>query len=93
MKSFPKPKTFQSKEYLDFIKGLSCCVCPISKEIDAHHTRAGGMGMKCSDHLTVPLCRFHHREAHQIGRNTFQEKYIIDYTDLQIGYMRQYYEK
>jgi hypothetical protein len=38
---------------------------------DAHHLRfaqSRGLGLKVSDEFTVPLCRAHHRELHQSGK-------------------------
>jgi hypothetical protein len=36
------------------------------------------LGAHAADQHVVPLCRGHHREYHQIGRDTFAEKYRVD---------------
>ena len=48
------------------------------QQAEPHHAATGGVGMKCSDYQTIPLCREHHSEIHQIGKLTFQWKYGID---------------
>lgn len=58
-------------------KGV-CCIC--GKPADTHHVDAIGMGrdrrtVDDSKHRKVALCRVHHTEAHQIGWQTFAEKY------------------
>ena len=87
-----KPKTFRSEEYLAFIREQPCVVSG-KRPADPHHTRAGGVGTKCSDHLTVPLYRELHSECHQIGHKTFQKKHGIDFIECQLDLMRKYYER
>jgi len=86
-----KPKRYESEDYLAFIRQQTCVVSG-KRPCDPHHTRAGGLSTKCSDHLTVPLYREFHGECHQIGRKTFQAKYNIDFTECQLELMRKYYE-
>ena len=71
-----KKQTARSVEYLDYIQTLGCAIC--GQQAEPHHAETGGVGMKCSDYLTIPLCRQHHNEIHQIGKLTFQRKYGID---------------
>ena len=57
-----------------------CVVC--GKMAEIHHFQAIGMGrdrntVDDSDSLVIPLCRSHHSEAHQIGRDAFAEKYHV----------------
>lgn len=55
----PKPHTFRSKEYLDFIRSQPCCNCGHHGPSDPHHVRFdgnAGWGMKPPDTCTVPLC-------------------------------------
>lgn len=73
-------KTY-SEEYLEYIKEQSCCISG-TKDIDAHHLEAVGMGQNRKKpnqkHFTaVPLSRELHTEVHQIGINKFQEKYNV----------------
>lgn len=60
----PKAKPFRSAKYLKHIRSLPCCNCgyPVS---EAHHVETGGMGTKCGDDLTVPLCGPSGRGCHQ----------------------------
>lgn len=50
---------------LAFVRGLPCVSCSKSGPSDAAHVVTGrsqrGMGIKCSDAQTVPLCRICHR--------------------------------
>ena len=74
-----KPKREQDKKYLEWMRLQACIVTePCSVLVVAHHISAGGMGTKCSDYETVPLCNEHHREIHDKGKKTFQAKYSID---------------
>ena len=75
MKTMPKVKIERSDKYLAYIRTLPCTICR-SRSI-AHHTQTGGMGIKGSDYLTIPLCGDHHLEVHQWGRRTFEEHYGI----------------
>ena len=67
--------------HLQWIRGLECSVrlCRCNK-IEAAHVRTGndgGMGKKPSDWHTIPLCRDHHAEQHQIGEAGFEKKYKL----------------
>ena len=62
------------------IKQKVCAVCGDAAEI--HHYDAIGAGrnrntVDDSEHKVLPLCRIHHVESHNIGRDTFIEKYHI----------------
>jgi hypothetical protein len=77
----------KSKKHLDFIRGLSCCVCLNPIETEAAHVRmsvamAGklnpGVGAKPHDSWTVPLCGRHHREQHEGSEPKFWQSVGID---------------
>ena len=78
-----KPKTYRNPGYLEYIRTLPCCVCGRSG-VAAHHADTGGMGIKCNDTRTVPLCHKHHMECHALGRITFQEAHNICFISIQI---------
>lgn len=44
--------------WLKFIRSLPCCMCLAPPPSEAHHSLAHkpGLGMKASDHDTLPLC-------------------------------------
>ena len=62
------------------IKYAKCCIC--GKDGELHHWDAIGAGRdrKTYDDTSnrkIQLCRHHHTEAHQIGRETFTAKYKV----------------
>lgn len=70
-------------EHLAWIRTLPCTVrgCLTGEAIHAHHVRNGtgaGTGLKPGDEWTVPICPQHHREIHQAGRKTFEDRYQVD---------------
>jgi len=89
----PKPTRETNKNYLAYIKTLHC-LCKNSActgDIAPHHVFTRGSGG--SDYETIPLCAYHHNEAHNTGRNTFARKYIMDYTEeflrCLVGYIKR----
>jgi hypothetical protein len=68
--SLPLPRRLRDKAHLQFVTKQPCLVCG-RQPCDAHHLRfaqSHGLGLKVSDEFTVPLCRAHHRELHQSGK-------------------------
>lgn len=70
-----------------FLKTFVCAVfnndgtCDERHAPDVAHVRTpnnAGMGRKPSDEWSVPLCRTHHRRAHQIGDKAFELERGID---------------
>jgi hypothetical protein len=64
-----KPKRIRDKAHLRFVGSEPCLLCG-RQPADAHHVRYAqpqALGLKVSDEFVVPLCRTHHREAHQTG--------------------------
>jgi hypothetical protein len=56
--------------HLKFVAAQPCLICGRSPS-DAHHLRFAqprAFGRKVSDEFTVPLCRVHHRQVHQSGK-------------------------
>lgn len=85
MKPQSKQKPARSKKYLEWIRTMPCSVkgCSASN-IAAHHVYTGGMGTKCDDSETIPLCDpfGHHTELHRIGKKSFAEKYGTDFEEV-----------
>ena len=80
----PKPKTWRSKPYRDWIKHKPCLFCDKPPPNDAHHVLGillRGMGTKPSDSVCIPACRTCHRKEHQDRRwHDFDlKKKIIEY--------------
>ena len=68
--TLPLPRRLRDKPHLQFVAKQPCLVCG-RQPCDAHHLRfaqSRGLGLKVSDEFTVPLCRAHHRELHQSGK-------------------------
>ncbi len=64
-----EPKRLRDKVHLKFIASQPCLICG-RQPSDPHHLRFAqprAIGMKVSDEFTVPLCRGHHRQLHQVG--------------------------
>lgn len=77
----PKETLEDIESYLRMcIEYKLCAVCGSPGEI--HHWQAIGMGrdrtkVDDSGHEKICLCRKHHSEVHQIGREAFKEKYHV----------------
>jgi hypothetical protein len=64
-----EPKRLRDKAHLKFVASRPCLVCG-RQPSDPHHLRFAqprAIGLKVSDEFTVPLCRGHHRQLHQVG--------------------------
>ena len=76
-----EPKRLRDKAHLKFVASQPCLICG-RQPSDPHHLRfaqSRAIGLKVSDEFTVPLCRGHHRELHQVGNEEgWWAKYQID---------------
>jgi hypothetical protein len=64
-----EPKRLRDKAHLKFVASQPCLICG-RQPSDPHHLRFAqprALGMKVSDEFTVPLCRGHHQQLHQVG--------------------------
>jgi DNA recombination protein Rad52 len=64
-----EPKRLRDKAHLRFVASQPCLVCK-RQPCDPHHLQFAqprALGLKVSDEFTVPLCRSHHRQLHQLG--------------------------
>ena len=74
----PKNKREIDKEYLKFIRKHSClCGVGCMGRVEAHHTTTRGAGG--SDYKALPLCAKHHSAAGGYGKDTFQNRYFMDF--------------
>jgi hypothetical protein len=65
-----EPRRLRDRDHLRFVAKQPCLICG-RQPSDPHHLRfaqARGLGQKVSDEFAVPLCRAHHRELHQTGK-------------------------
>lgn len=68
-RSQPRRGRVYDPQYLDFIRRLQCVVCSQGEirlttfPSEAAHVGERGLGQKCSDRETVPLCARHHRSG------------------------------
>lgn len=69
-------RAYGSTHLVAYLNAMPCMVCG-RVPCDAAHVKSRGAGGGYRDNL-VPLCREHHTEQHQIGIETFQNKYQID---------------
>ena len=60
-------------EHLANIRKLPCCLCGERRMVSPHHLRSGaarkerGLGLKCTDRHSVPMCIPHHAEVERVG--------------------------
>jgi hypothetical protein len=76
-----EPKRLRDKAHLRHVASKACLICGRHPS-DPHHLRFAqprALGMKVSDEFTVPLCRTHHRQLHQVGdERTWWKQYNIE---------------
>jgi len=67
-----KEKRYESNPYKAFIRKKPCVICG-ARKAEVHHEQitGRGIGIKCSDYETVPLCKECHRRRHDIGKYNF----------------------
>ena len=68
-------RAYGSQERARAVQAMSCVVCGALPSQNAH-ARGRGAGGGAED--IVPLCMAHHREQHDVGIATFEERYSID---------------
>lgn len=72
-------KPIRDPKRLAFIRSLPCVVCRRTRGIQAAHVgTTRGMGQKCSDAETLPLCDHDHREQHELGLKKFAKIHNLD---------------
>ena len=87
---YPKPQTYRSKKYLDFIRSHPCYVCGRQDEtVVAHHEAFGnkGVGMKAPDTYTIPLCVECHSERHT---KPLREVFFIQVLNAMMNYVTEW---
>lgn len=71
-------RAFGSQERVRFVAALPCRVsCCDERPCHNAHAKTGGMGRKADYRFILPLCAKHHRQAHDLGVRTFENRYKI----------------
>lgn len=68
--------THKNTRYLQWVKAQPCCWCG-NPESEPHHIIGiglGGMALKADDIHTMPLCRKHHDEIHEMGEESIADQ-------------------
>lgn len=82
--------SYKCRKYEDYIKAQFCLVCELPPPSDPHH-----LYQRDNDFYTVPMCRKHHRELHDYGKEKYWDKKNIDVKrriiELLINYIRGKY--
>ena len=76
-----------------FVRGFHCVVpgCEAT-DIQCCHIRSAanaGTGLKPADWFTFPACANHHREQHDCGQGTFEDRHGIDLSALAAELVRR----
>ena len=90
--AIPEPKRLRDKAHLKFVASQPCLICA-RQPSDPHHLRFAqprAIGLKVSDEFTVPLCRGHHRQLHQVSNEVaWWEIQRIDVLEIARGLWEQ----
>ncbi len=91
VQTYFKTKTYRSEKYKAFIRSFPCLICG-SPGSEHHHESlsGGGVGIKCPDNESLPLCVVCHKKRHHVGRDTFFEEYDLDYEMEVLKYQHLY---
>jgi hypothetical protein len=68
----PRKGVVVDAAYRAFIRTLPCVCCGSRRYIECAHVGSRGLGQKCSDYETLPLCPAHHVQGpeshHALGK-------------------------
>ena len=88
----PRKGRLRDPKYLDWIRTQPCACCGYPG-VEAAHVGNRGLGQKSSDHETIALCVYHHRDgpysAHVAGKR-FWELQCLDRDALIATYRARY---
>jgi hypothetical protein len=87
-----EPRRLRDKSHLKYIATQPCLVCG-RQPSDPHHlsfAQPRALNLKVSDEFTVPLCRGHHRQLHQVSNEiAWWEDLNIDALEIAKGLWEQ----
>lgn len=86
-------KIYRSKRYLKFISEQPCLIRGTMPSVPHHAIGQKGTGIKSSDYCTVPLSTEMHDKVHRLGRDTFQDRYNVNFKDEIIELLSKYVYK
>lgn len=89
----PRKGLIVDEQYKAWIRKQPCICCGTRRYVEAAHVGTRGLGMKCSDYETIPLCSWHHvqgPEAHHVLGKRFFEYWKIDRFKLIAGFNRRF---
>ena len=89
----PKPHTPRSREYMNLVKSLPCCVTGSPGPNDPHHVEQGGVAMKGSDFSCIPLRHDIHELTEKHGHSWLEETYNVRIGNLIAETMHQIFFK
>lgn len=75
-------KPVRDPAWKKLVRGLPCCVCGVTRGVQAAHVGLRGLGQIADDHSVIPLCFKHHDRRskvsiHKLGKG-FEEYHHID---------------
>lgn len=76
-------RAYGSKARVAFVRSLPCVAAlsvrwPCFPGAENAHVGTGGRGRKADAARIVPLCPNHHRELHNLGRDEFERRRILN---------------
>lgn len=77
-----KIKPYRNEKHLAWVRSKSCISCGHPSPSDPHHLislGSGGMGIKDTDAMTIPLCRTCHNLLHQNPHGFDQTHYFLKF--------------
>lgn len=87
-----KEPRYEWEGHLEFVRQYKCLVCT-NCPCDPHHIIfKGSANNHAGDYLTVPLCRKHHAELHNMGTNEeFERKYVVHFHSSIIRILKKHF--
>ena len=68
----------------EWIRSQACATCMAPPRSECSHVKSRGAGGTADDQ--IPQCQRCHRELHDLGRMTFEERYQVDLATLAAAY-------
>ena len=83
-------RDFGGTARLRWIQMQPCCVCG-GWPSEAAHAKSRGAGGTAED--MVPMCTRHHREQHDTGIETFQERHGVNLAEIAAKYAGRWWDR